>query len=56
MNACFCRTILALLVIVFAWWNVSWASIALTVIGAILALMALTGNKCCCQSKKEENK
>ena len=54
MNTCFCRLILSLLVIVFAWWSVSWAAIALTVIGAILALMALTGNKCCCQSKKEK--
>lgn len=53
---CFCRTILALLVIVFAWWNVTWAPIALTVIGAILALIAITGNKCCCQAKKEEKK
>jgi len=51
---CFCRTVLALLVIVFAWWSVSLAPIALTIIGAILALMALTGNKCCCQAKKEE--
>ena len=40
MKTCFCRLILALLVIVFAWWNVSWAAIALTVIGAILAIMA----------------
>lgn len=56
MKICFCRTILALLVIVFAWWNVTWAPIALTIIGAILALMALTGNKCCCQAKKEEEK
>lgn len=54
MNTCFCRLILSLLVIVFAWWTVSWAAIALTIIGAILALMALTGNKCCCQSKKEK--
>jgi len=45
---------LALLVIVFAWWNVSWSAIALTVIGVVLAIMALSGNKCCCKSKKEE--
>ena len=56
MKTCFCRLILALLVIVFAWWNVSWAAIALTVIGAILAIMALSGNKCCCQKKCEEEK
>jgi hypothetical protein len=56
MSVCFCRTILALLVIVFAWWNVSWGPIVLTIIGAILAIMALSGNKCCCQEKKQENK
>lgn len=54
MKVCFCRTILALLIIVFAWWNVSWAPIALTIIGAILALMAISGNKCCCQRTCEE--
>ena len=55
MKSCYCRLILALLVIVFAWWNVSWSPIALTVIGAILAIMALKKNTCCC-CKKEENK
>ncbi|MBU0529094.1 hypothetical protein KKF86_04970 [bacterium] len=56
MKACYCRLILALLVIVFAWWNVSWAAIALTVIGAILAIMALKYDTCCCKSKCEEKK
>jgi hypothetical protein len=55
MKSCYCRLILAFLVIVFAWWNVSWAPIALTVIGAILAIMALKNNTCCC-CKKEEDK
>ena len=54
MKLCYCRFILAVLVIVFAWWNVTWAPIVLTIIGAILAVMALTGSKCCCQAKKEE--
>ena len=36
MSFCFCRVILAALVIVFAWWQPSWANIALTVIGALL--------------------
>lgn len=54
MKVCFCRLILALLVIVFAWWNVSWAPIALTVIGAILAIMALKYNICCCKAKEEK--
>ena len=56
MKSCYCRMILALLVIVFAWWNVSWAPIALTVIGAILAIMALKNNTCCCYKKKEDKK
>jgi len=56
MKLCYCRFILALLVIVFAWWSVSWAPIALTIIGAILAIMALSHNKCCCCKSKEEKK
>jgi len=56
MKSCYCRLILALLVIVFAWWNVSWAPITLTVIGAILAIMALKYDTCCCCKKEEEKK
>ena len=56
MKSCYCRLILALLVIVFAWWNVSWAPIALTVIGAILTIMALKNNTCCCCKKEEDKK
>ncbi len=56
MKSCYCRLILALLVIVFAWWNVSWAPIALTVIGAILAIGALKHDTCCCCKSKEEKK
>ncbi|MCX6581109.1 MAG: hypothetical protein NT166_13100 [Candidatus Aminicenantes bacterium] len=52
MKLCFCRLILAILVIVFAWWNPGFAKIALTVIGALLAILALTG-ACCCKSKCE---
>ena len=49
MSRCWCRFVLAILVIVFAWWQVSWANIALTVLGALLAVLALTG-ACCCTS------
>lgn len=49
MAFCFCRFILALLVIVFAWWTVSWGAIALTIIGALLAFMALAKDFCCCR-------
>jgi hypothetical protein len=52
MKLCYCRLILAILVIVFAWWNPSFAKIALTVIGALLAILALTG-ACCCKAKLE---
>ena len=54
MNFCFCRIILAALVIVFAWVNVSWANIALTVIGALLVILALKNDFCCCMAKKEK--
>jgi len=55
MKLCFCRSILAILVIVFAWVHVSWGQIALTVIGAILFLLSLTG-VCCCRTKMEAKK
>ena len=54
MNLCFCRIILAILVIVFAWLNVSWANIALTIIGALLVILALKNDFCCCSTKKEK--
>ena len=52
MKPCFCRFILAILVIVFAWWHPGWENIALTVIGALLAILALTG-VCCLRAKQE---
>ncbi|MBC8473111.1 MAG: hypothetical protein H8D56_26940 [Planctomycetes bacterium] len=53
MSRCYCRVVLSILVIVFAWLTVSWANIALTVLGALLAIQALAG-ACCCASKREE--
>jgi hypothetical protein len=47
MAACYCRFIFAVLVIVFAWWHVSWAPIALTVLGVVLAILALKRDWCC---------
>ena len=52
MSRCYCRVVLSILVIVFAWLTVSWANIALTVLGALLAIQALAG-ACCCASKTE---
>lgn len=52
MSRCYCGCVLGILVIVFAWVNVSWANIALTVLGALIAVKALVGT-CCCAMKKE---
>ena len=54
MSLCICRFILAALVIVFAWWTPSWANIALTVIGALLVLLALKRDFCCMAKKAKE--
>jgi Na+-transporting NADH:ubiquinone oxidoreductase subunit NqrB len=35
------KIILGALVIVFAWWDVSWAAIALTIIGALIIVFCL---------------
>lgn len=47
---CFCMAILGALVIVFAWWQVSWGAIALTVLGALIIIKDLIG-QCCCSDK-----
>ena len=53
MSRCYCRVVLSILVIVFAWLTFSWAKIVLTVLGALLAIQALAGS-CCCASRLEE--
>ncbi len=55
MAFCCCRVILAALVIVFAWVNVSWANIALTIIGALLVILALKKDFCCMAKKEKES-
>jgi hypothetical protein len=52
MSTCYCRIILAALVIVFAWWHPSWGNIALTIIGALLLVSNLKRDFCCCSPKK----
>ncbi len=52
MKPCFCRIILAILVIVFAWWHPEWAKYALTVIGVLLIILSLT-TACCCRARLE---
>lgn len=46
---CCCGAVLGVLVIVFAWWNVSWAAVALTALG--VAVIAKELINCCCCSK-----
>ena len=53
MSRCNCRAVLSVLVIVFAWLSFSWAPIALTILGALLAVQAL-GGVCCCAAKREQ--
>ncbi len=47
---CCCSAILGALVIVFAWWKVSWGAIALTILGAALILKEVI-DRCCCKGK-----
>lgn len=53
MSRCYCACLLAVLVIVFAWVDTSWARYVLTVLGVILAAKSLAG-ACCCASMKEK--
>jgi uncharacterized integral membrane protein len=56
MSFCFCRLLLPVLVIVFAWLGggVTWSKIALTVVGALLVVLAVGKDVCCCAAKKEK--
>ena len=44
---CCCTALFGVLVIVFAWLKVTWAPIALTILGAVIILKGIV-NKCCC--------
>jgi hypothetical protein len=54
MKLCFCRAILSILVVVFAWWHPGWEHIALTVIGGLLFIFAVTGVRICCKLPEEK--
>jgi hypothetical protein len=45
---CCCTALLGALVILFAWWKVTWGAIALTVLGVAIILKELI--RCCCCS------
>ena len=58
MKLCFCRFILAAAVVVLAvvWWPLAWAKWAIVVAGAILAIMSLFYQICCCRGEKKAGK
>ncbi len=47
MSKCWCRFAMAVLVIVFVWLPYPWTRIAITILGILLAIMALIGTCCC---------
>ena len=53
MSRCWCGVVLAILVIVFAWVDASWAPIVLTILGVLLAIKALVGKCCCAEMMKK---
>ena len=56
MSICFCRTIMALAVVVLAifFWPALWAKWVIVALGALLAIFSLFYKKCCCASGKEK--
>ena len=46
-KCCCCSATLGLLVIVLAWVKVSWAPVALTVLGVLIILKEIFKNCCC---------
>ncbi|MGD8535591.1 MAG: hypothetical protein PVF66_07040 [Candidatus Aminicenantes bacterium] len=55
MKLCFCRFLLALGIVVLAvfFFGEPWAKWIIVAAGAILAIMSLFYNVCCCRMKKE---
>jgi len=59
MKLCFCRFLLAVGIVVLAivWGPEAWAKWVIVIAAAILAIMSLFYNVCCCRSlKKAEEK
>jgi len=55
MKLCFCRFLLAAAIIVLAifWWPLMWAKWVIVALGAILAIMSLFYQACCCRGEKK---
>ncbi len=59
MKLCFCRFLLAvgIMVLAIVWWPEAWAKWVIVAAAALLAIMSLFYNTCCCRSlKKAEEK
>lgn len=55
MKLCFCRFVLSagILVVAIIAWGDGWAKIAVIIAAALLTLMSLAFNVCCCRKGKE---
>ena len=55
MKLCFCRFLMAAAVIVLAvvWWPAAWAKWVIVALAAVLAIMSLFYQTCCCRSMKK---
>jgi len=53
---CYCKSLLAILVIVFAWIVNDFTQILLTIIGLVLLIMSIKPDVCCCCGKKPVKK
>jgi len=55
MKLCFCRFILSMAVVVLAvfFWPATWAKWVIVAAAAILAIMSLFYQTCCCRSLKK---
>jgi hypothetical protein len=48
-KSCYCAAVIGAVVIVLAWWHVSWGPIVLTILGVMLIIKDVRG-KCGCAS------
>jgi hypothetical protein len=55
MKLCFCRFLLAVAIVVLAvfFWPATWAKWVIVIAAAILAIMSLFYQTCCCRSLKK---
>ncbi len=55
MKLCFCRFLhgVVILVVALVWWPETWAKWVIVIAAALLAIMSLFYNVCCCRSLKK---